>query len=232
MPHQTTLAALAILFLCNTLVLAQPSPPPVSDAAKAMVGTWEMSNSDRDKRCALTFSVDPAPRGLKLELEAACAGAFPTLKDVTAWGIDKNDMLRLLDGKGAVVFEFSEVEGGLYESDRKGEGLLFLQAQAALKPDTRTVAEMFGDWRFLREVGKPLCTITFAKDKSADNDYKVVVKQGCDASIAGLGLATWRLDHDQLVLSGRGSVMRFTEADVTTWERIPLSTNPLLLVRP
>jgi Protease inhibitor Inh len=231
MSHRTSLLALLIVAVSSANALAQPAPP-VSDAAKAMVGNWEISNSDRDKRCAVTFSVDPAPRGLKLELETACATAFPTLKDAVAWSIDKSDTVRVLDGKGAALFEFSEVEGGLYESDRKGEGLYFLQAVAALKPDARTAEEMFGDWRFLRELGKPLCTVTFAKDKSADNDYKVVVKQGCDASIAGLGLVTWRLDHDQLVIAGRTSVMRFSEADVSTWERIPLTTNPLLLVRP
>ena len=231
MSYRKALFALFALAVSSNLAGAQ-TPPAPSEAAKAIVGAWELSNSDRDKRCGVTFSVDPAPGGLKLELEAMCATALPMLKDVVAWALGQNDVLRLIDGRGAAVFEFTEVESGLFEGERKGEGLYFLQTQAALKPDTRTAEEMFGDWRFVRELGKPLCTLTLAKDKSGEDAYKLLVKQGCDAAIAGLGLSTWRLDRDQLVLTGRASTMRFTESDPTTWERIPLSTNPLLLMRP
>jgi hypothetical protein len=231
MSHRKALLALVALAISANVARAQPAPT-VSETARAMVGAWELSNSDRDKRCAVTFSVDPAPGGLKLELETVCTTALPMLKDVVAWGFDKNDVLRLIDGRAAAVFEFTEVESGLYEGERKGEGLYFLQTQAALKPDTRTAEDMFGDWRFLRELNKPLCTLTLVKDKSGDDAYKLAVKPGCDATIAGLGLTAWRLDRDQLVLTGRASTMRFTESDPTTWERIPLSTNPLLLVRP
>ena len=88
-----------------------------------MVGGWEISNAERDKRCAVTFSVDPAPLGFKLALEAACAAAFPPLKDVVAWTLGKNDVLRLVDARSASVLEFTEVENGLYEGERRGEGL-------------------------------------------------------------------------------------------------------------
>jgi hypothetical protein len=231
MSYRKALLALFALTVSASLAHAQPALT-LSEAAKAVVGAWELSNSDRDKRCAMTFSGDPVPSGFKLELDAVCATALPMLKDVVAWGLGQNDLLRLIDAKGAAVFEFTEVENGLYEGERKGEGLYFLQTQAALKPDTRTAEEMFGDWRFLRELGKPLCTLTLAKDKSSEDSYKLVVKPGCEAALAGLGLTTWRLDRDQLVLTGRASTMRFTESDPTTWERIPLSTNPLLLMRP
>jgi hypothetical protein len=44
-------------------------------------------------------------------------------------------------------------------------------------------------------------------------------------------LSTWRLDRDQLVLTGRAGMWRFSESDAAIWERVPLSTDPLLLVR-
>jgi hypothetical protein len=62
-------------------------------------------------------------------------------------------------------------------------------------------------------------------------NYKLTVKSGCDASIAGIGVTTWRLDRDELVLVGRGGSWRFSESDATSWERIPPSTDPLLLMR-
>src|SRR5205807_9095160 len=73
------LAVLALTGSAN-LALAQ-SPPPVSDAAKELVGAWEISNAERDRRCAVNFSIDPAPGGFRLELEPQCGSVFPPLKD-------------------------------------------------------------------------------------------------------------------------------------------------------
>ena len=223
------LIALSVLAMTGSLARAQGTPP-VSDAAKDLVGAWEISNSDRDKRCPVTFSVDPAPGGFKLEFEAGCT--IPPLKDVVAWALGPNDVLRLIDANKVPVFEFSEVESGIYESERKGEGLYFMQTQAALKAEIHSPDQIFGEWQILREADKPLCRLTFS-DASAgdDNTYKIVVKPGCDARIASFGFTAWRLDREQLVLTGRSGVWRFAESDPTTWERMPLSTDPLLLMK-
>jgi hypothetical protein len=221
---------LAFLVLAVSTAVAH-AQPAVTDAAREMVGGWELSNADRDKRCPVIFSVDPAPGGFKLELDAACATAFPQLKDIAAWGLGRNDALRLIDGRGAALIEFTEVEHGLFEGERKGEGLFFLQTQAAVKAENRSVDDVFGNWRMLRELDKPLCTLTLTKDASGPENYKVIVRPGCDAAITAFAPATWRLDRDQIVLSGRGGNWRFAESDPTTWERMPLSTDPLLLMK-
>ena len=138
---------------------------------------------------------------------------------------------RLLDAKNVPLFEFAEVESGMYESERKGEGLYFMQTQAALKAEIRSPEQIFGEWKILRELDKPLCRLTLS-DASGDGEtYKIVVKPGCDARIAGFGLTTWRLDREQLVLTGRAGTWRFAESDPTTWERMPLTTDPLLLMK-
>ena len=203
----------------------------MSDAAKELVGAWEISNSDRDKRCAVAFSTDPAPGGFKLELDPDCGNVFPAFKEIAVWALGPKDVVRLVDSKGASVLEFTEVESGMYESERTSEGLYFMQAQAAIKAEIRSPEQMFGDWKFLREADKPLCTLTLSSASDGADTYKLTVKPGCDASIAGFGLTTWRLDRDQLVLTGRSGAWRFSESDPTTWERIPLSTDPLLLIR-
>ena len=59
----------------------------------------------------------------------------------------------------------------------------------------------------------------------------MVVKPGCDKAIATFDPSTWRLDGDQLILTGRSGIWRFSESDATVWERVPLSVDPLLLVR-
>jgi Protease inhibitor Inh len=202
----------------------------VSEAAQAMVGGWEMSNVDRDRRCPLTFSVEPAPGGYKLDLDAGCPTAFPSLANVAAWMFGPKDVLRFVDAKGAAVLEFTEVENGMFESERGAEGLLFLQTQAALKIDTRTTEQIAGDWNLLREADKPLCRLTLS-DAASGDAFRVIVKPGCDKAIAAFNPSTWRLDRDQLILTGRGGSWRFSESDATVWERVPLSVEPLLLVR-
>src|SRR5256885_13664862 len=93
--------ALAALALTAAFARAQGTPPS-SDFAKDLVGTgWEISNSDRDKRCPVTFSVDPAPGGFKLELDPACT--IVPLKQVVAWTLGPKDQLRLIDGNKTPV---------------------------------------------------------------------------------------------------------------------------------
>ena len=223
------IVALSAVVMTASFVRAQ-SAPPVPDAAKDLVGgAWEISNSDRDKRCPVTFSADAAPGGYKIELDPACT--ILPLKDVVAWGLGPKDVLRLLDAKNVPVLEFAEVESGIYEGERKGEGLYFMQTQAALKAEIRSPEQIFGEWRIVRELDKPLCRLTLSDASDGGETYKIVVKPGCDAQIVGFGLSTWRLDREQLVLTGRAGTWRFAESDPTTWERMPLSTDPLLLMK-
>jgi nitrous oxide reductase accessory protein NosL len=224
-----SIALLAALILTAISGVAR-AEGAVNEAAQAMVGGWEISNADRDRRCPLTFSAEPAPGGFKIDFDAGCPGAFPSLADVVAWGFGPNEVLRLLDAKGGAVMEFTEVENGMFESERGADGLLFLQTQAALKVDARTAEQIAGDWNLLREADKPLCRLTLSDTASGDA-FRVVVKPGCDKAIAAFNPSTWRLDRDQLILTGRGGTWRFAESDATVWERVPLSVDPLLLVR-
>jgi hypothetical protein len=211
--------------------LAQPSPS-VLEAAKEMVGGWELSNADHDRRCTVTFSTDTAPGGFKLALDQGCAAVFPMFKDVTLWNIAPNGPLRLLDAKGNATLEMSEVESGIFEGERRGEGLYFMQPQGAASIPVRTPEQIFGEWNFLREIDKPLCALTLSGPSGKGADYKITVKPKCDAAIANFALSTWRLEGDQLVLIGRGGAWRFVESDTNIWERIPPSTNPLLMLKP
>jgi hypothetical protein len=219
------------LGLCVGPARAEPAPP--SEAAKDMVGAWEISNAARDKTCPLTFNLDPVPGGYGLEID--CGAVFPSLRGIAAWGMGPDDEVRLFDGKGTIMLDFTEVESGMYEAERKGEGLYFMRSQAAIRATTVSPEQLFGDWVLLQEADKPLCQITLsnasAEDAGAGETFKIVVKPGCVAAIAAFGLATWRLDSNELLLNGRAGTWRFSESDATIWERIPPSTDPLLLMR-
>ncbi len=202
-----------------------------TEAEQGMLGPWEISNAARDKLCPVNFTIERAERGLKIELDGACAAAFPSMKDIAAWAMGPNDSVQLLDSKGAVVLDFSEVETLMYEAERKGEGLYFMRTQAAVKAATVSPEQLFGEWTLLQEFEKPLCKLTLTNAPSEGESYKLAVKPGCTAAIAGLGLSTWRLADNELLLTGRGGTWRFSESDASIWERVPPSTDPMLLMR-
>ena len=226
MLRQFVLIALVVVSAVGDAAAQTPS-----DAAKSMVGAWEISNAARDKTCPVGFSLDAGAGGFKIELDAACATVFPSLRDVVVWAMGPRDAVRLLDSKGVIILDFTEVEAHMYEAERKGEGLYFMRTQAAIKAETVTPEQVFGEWALLKEMDKPLCKLTLSNAAAGGESYKVTVKPGCDAAIAGLGLATWRLDSNELVLVGRGGTWRFSESDPKTWELIPPSADPMVLMR-
>ena len=134
-------AALVTFALYSPRALAQAPAP--SEAAQAMVGAWEISNAARDKTCPVIFSLDVGERGFKLEPDPGCGTAFPSLKDIAAWAVGAKDSIRLLDSKGAVLLDFSEVESRMYEAERKGEGLFFMRTQDAVRAATVSPDQLF-----------------------------------------------------------------------------------------
>jgi hypothetical protein len=199
-----------------------------SDAAKAMVGTWEFSNADRDRICTITFKTEPATAGMKLDFDRACAGTFPFVREIVGWTIAENDFLRLLDARGKSVLDFSEVESGVYEAPRPGEGILFIQNAGAAGPPQRTAEQVTGDWTVTRG-GKAICALTLS-DTAAGGDFAVRVKPPCDAFVTRFGPATWQMDRGEILLkSARGQTWRFEDGEESTWRRVPDSADPVLL---
>jgi len=230
MMRRDIVLALAIAALAVAPARAQA---PVSDQAKAMAsGSWEFSNADRDKRCMIVFKTAPAAAGMRLEFDKACAEAFPFIKEIAGWSIAENDFLRLLDPKGKSLLEFSEVETGMYEAPRPGEGILFIQAAAALGPPPKEADQMTGDWGVVRGAGRPICTVTLA-NTAAGPDLALKLKPGCDAFVTRFAPTTWQMDRGELLLkNARGQTWRFEESDAATWTRVPETAEPLMLVRP
>lgn len=217
-----------LLFIC---VGANASAQSLSDQAKAMLGTWEFSNADRDKTCSVTFRDTRTAAGYRLEFDSKCTEDFPLLKDVAGWTFPDNDFLRLVDSKGKSLAEFSEVETGMFEAPTPGYGVLFLQNAADVGAQPVTLDQVIGDWALMRGSGKPLCGITLSTTP-ADEGFALTVKPGCDPTIARLNFSRWRIDRDELMLSpARGNSWRFEQNDANTWERVPESANPYTLVR-
>jgi hypothetical protein len=202
-----------------------------AEAPKALLGVWELSNAERDRRCTVTLDAGRAAAGFVLRWANACAQAFPFTRDVAAWRIGVREAMQFVDAEGKPLLEVSEVEAGMYEGERTGEGLLFLQSTAGGAAEPRKPAQMVGDWGFKRTSGAKLCTVTLTETAAPPEAFTLQIKPGCDAAITRFGPTAWRLDRDQLViLRARGEPWRFEESEPLTWRRIPEGRQPLLLV--
>ena len=225
--------ALLVASVAPSAAQALPAtePAPTPSAPRTLVGTWELSNADREKICTVTFRPDSSKSGKKVEFDPGCGERFSFTKEIVGWSHAENDFLRLLDVSGQAVLEFSEVEGGIFEAPRPGEGILFIQSAASLGPAPRIATQMTGDWTIVRRAGRPICTLTLS-DTPAGDEFVIRVQPRCDASVARFAPATWQMDRGELVLkSSGGQSWRFEEAEDSKWHRIPATADPVLMVR-
>jgi hypothetical protein len=138
--------------------------------------------------------------------------------------------LRLLDARGNATIELTEVESGLYDGFQPEEGRYILQNAAAVK--VRTVEQMIGDWAIARGAGKPICSLTLGNGSAGPDQFTLKLKPGCDALVTRFNPTSWRMDNGDLLLSSpRGQAWRFEENDANTWQRVPETPDPVLLVR-
>jgi hypothetical protein len=227
------LVGVASLVLTGAMA-QQPQPDttaPQADTTKGMTGVWELSNSERDQVCNLTFKSESGRNGSQVEFDAACGTAIPPLKEVEGWTL-ANQTLKLIDARNRTVFEFTEVEVGMFEGERKGEGLYFLQtaASAAVFAPKRSVEQIAGEWAMVRG-DKPVCTLNLTNTATKGFDeYRLSIRQPCDPAMTRLNPNVWRLDKGELVLvAPTGQVWRFEEREPQKWSRVPEGADPIVL---
>ena len=219
---------------CAVGWLASPSAvrAETRDLAGEMVGQWELSTAERNKTCVVTLKRDPTAGGMKLELEKGCGDALPFTKDITAWSIKGLDIVRLQDAKGEAVIDVTEVESGIFEGQRSGEGVYLLQNLAAARALTKSMDQMIGDWSMVRGDDRAICGLTLTNTETTADTYAVYLKPRCDATVAAFGPTTWKLERGELqLISPKGEIWRFEADDNAQWRRVPDTTDPLVLVR-
>lgn len=201
-----------------------------SGGAGTLVGAWEFSNADHDKICRFNFRADAVPGGSRVDIDKTCPGLFPSTGHIVAWAVDNYGSLRLLDAQGNAVIELTEVESGMYDGFTPEEGRYILQTAAAAP--VRSADDMVGDWAIALGTGKPICALTLAKNSVGTDLLALKVKPGCDAMVTRFGPTGWRMVQGELVLvSPRGQSWQFEENDANTWQRVPESSDAVLLVR-
>jgi hypothetical protein len=222
------LAALSVLVAC----LSQARAQDASTLKKDMVGQWELSTTERSKTCVVTLKSDATSQGLKLELEPGCAAALPFTKGITAWSIKGLDIVRLQDAEGQSVIDFTEVESGIFEGLRQGEGIYILQNLAAARSLAKSMDQMIGDWAMVRGNGRPVCGLTLTNTETTPDNFAVYLKPRCDPTVAAFAPKAWRLERGELLLmSASGEVWRFEADDNAQWRLVPDTADPLIMLR-
>ena len=217
------------------MALAVISPARAQDAAslkKNMIGQWELSTTERSKTCVVTLKPDASPQGLKLELEPGCAAALPFTRDITAWNVRGLDIVRLQDATGEAVIDFTEVEAGILEGVRSGEGVYILQNLAAARSLAKSMDQMIGDWAMVRGNGNVVCGLTLTNTDAGNDNFQVFLKPKCDPAVAAFAPKQWRLERGQIMLmSDKGDTWRFEADDNAQWRLVPDSADPLIMLR-
>ena len=203
-----------------------------STLKKEMIGQWELSTTERGKTCVVTLKGDSSPQGLKLELEPGCGTALPFTRDITAWNIKGLDIVRLQDAAGQSVIDFTEVESGIFEGLRQGEGIYILQNLAAARSLAKSMDQMIGDWSMVRSKGVVICGLTLTNTEATPDNFQVFLKPKCDPAIAAFAPTQWRLERGQMILmSARGDTWQFEADDNAQWRRVPDTADPLIMLR-
>ncbi len=216
-------------------LIALAHPAVAQDATtlrKDMVGQWELATTERSKTCVVTFKGDAVPQGLKLELEPGCAKALPFSKDIAAWSVRGLDIVRLQDAAGQPVIDFTEVESGIFEGVRQGEGVYILQNLAAARSLAKSMDQMIGDWAMVRGSGQTVCGLTLTNTDAGQDNFQVFLKPKCDPMVTAFAPTKWRLEHGQILLmSDKGETWQFEADDNAQWRLVPDSADPLIMVR-
>lgn len=211
-------------------------PAIAQDAAslkKAMIGQWELATTERSKTCVLTLKPDAAQRGMKLEMEPACATALPFTKDIAGWNVKGlGDIVSLQAANGEAVIDFTEVEAGIFEGLRQGEGVYILQNLAAARSLAKSMDQMIGDWAMVDGNGAAVCSLVLTNTDAGNDNFQVFVKPKCDPKVAAFAPTQWRLEHGQMMLmSARGETWKFEADDNAQWRLVPDSAAPLIMLR-
>jgi hypothetical protein len=222
-------AAVLASMACGVPARAQDT----STLKKDMIGQWELSTTERSKTCVVTMKSDATPLGMKLELEPGCAAALPFTADIASWSIKGlGDIVRLQDGAGQPVIDFTEVETGIFEGLRTGEGVYILQNLAAARSLAKSMDQMIGDWAMVRGDGQAICGLTLTNTEASADNFQVFLKPKCDPAVTAFAPTQWRLDHGQiLLLSASGETWQFEADDNAQWRRVPDSADPLIMLR-
>ena len=142
----------------------------------------------RPRSASGSNSIRPAPR------------CFPFIREIVGWRLNRQRLPSAARRQGNSVLEFSEVESGIFEAPRPGEGILFIQNAGGARPgaeDRR--ADRPASGRSCAAPASAICALTLS-NTAAGEEFVVRVQPPCDPVVTRFAPATWQMDRGEIVL--------------------------------
>ena len=222
----------ALMLLAAGHAQAQENSP-----ARALASNYQLADALGERKCPITLDSKTSGPGFALTFDRdICAVVFPYLADVAAWQPAPAGGINLIGAKGAIITEFTEGVGGVYEAIRENDGVYFLSNLKVVDTSETQAKDLVGEWGLSRPDGPVICRITLTSNSTPEQRFAVRVMPGCDGAIASFGLATWQLSNgDVLLYSVNGDLIRLGKNDEGIWARVPdqkqSRPRPLLMSR-
>ena len=206
----------------------------VREAAARVAAPFRLSSADGARSCGFTLKPDASGPGLAVEFDRPACADIGFSAQVVAWLPDPSGSIRLLNGQGRTVAEFTEGTGGSYEALREGDGVYFLANPALAEGTEIKTEEVVGDWDLARQAGAPVCRVTLLDAPAKGGGFRLNVASGCDAALLRFGPTAWDIEGGNILVRGEGgaSVIRFARQEDGGWARTPERGRPLLMTRP
>ncbi|MFO1146927.1 MAG: AprI/Inh family metalloprotease inhibitor [Alsobacter sp.] len=99
---------MAAVALLGTLAgaTAPASAASAVDLTRALAGPWELAIPKSSRSCRLTLGAEAAPGGHVVGAPPACRIALPLLVQVSAWTVNEDKSISLVDAAGKSVVDF------------------------------------------------------------------------------------------------------------------------------
>lgn len=209
--------------------------PAVREAGARLAGAFRLTSADGARACSFTLKPDAGGPGLAVEFDREACAVIAFSSQIAAWMPDPSGSIRLVNGQGRTVAEFTEATGGSYETLREGDGVYFLASPTASDTTDLKVEEVVGDWDLARTAGAPVCRMTFLGDRAEGGaGFRLKVAPGCDSALLRFSPVAWDVEGGNILVRGQGSgaLIRFARQEDGGWARTPERGRPLLMTRP
>lgn len=226
------LAAAALLLAACAGAGAQDTAP-----VRTLASNYQLADAIGERRCPMVLESRTAASGYALVFDRAlCTTLFGYLAEVAAWQPAPAGGINFVTAKGAVITEFTEGVGGVYEAIRENDGVYFLTNLRIADTSEIRVDDIAGEWNLSRPDGPAICRITLTKEVAAGNRFAIRVASGCDSAITAFGPAAWQLSNgDVVIYSKDGDVIRLGKNEEGVFARVPdqkqSRPRPLLMTR-
>jgi hypothetical protein len=108
------------------------------DLTRALSGAWELANPKASRSCRLTLGADPVAGGHQVGAPPACRIAVPLLVQVSAWTINEDKSISLVDSAGKSVIDFRTSGGNGHFAAKAGQETYVLSPLVGTRDADRT----------------------------------------------------------------------------------------------